>query len=360
VPSRQKPGGTGVFDGDGNPYQEDHVKRTTTLAASVTALAAFLPALLASPIASAQTPKVDGVRAEIKRGTLDVKGGDQANRVALRLKAGDATVVQVDVGDDGFADFSFARGDVDAINVKMGDGNDSVRVDDANGAFTNTIPTTIAGGDGEDSLSGGLGAETFKGGDGDDRVAGGRGADTAYLGRGDDTFRWDPGDGSDVVEGQDDTDAMVFNGAAVGETVTMTAHDGRLTFFRNPAGITMDTNGVERVDFNALGGSDNVTINDLSGTDVTQTNIDLASSVGGNTADGLVDNVIVNATNGDDNIAVNGGGSGVHVTGLATAVSITHADPTDSLSVNTLAGNDSVLTNGVAAVVQMLIDGVAV
>jgi hypothetical protein len=81
----------------------------------------------------------------------------------------------------------------------------------------------------------------------------------------------------------------------------------------------MDTNGVETVDFNALTGSDSVTINDLSGTDVTQTNIDLAGTLGGNAADNTADSVTVNGTGGDDNIAVAGNGSGADVTGLATA-----------------------------------------
>ena len=117
-----------------------------------------------SGYSSARYHRVDGVRAEIKQGTLEVKGSDRADTVALRLKAGDPNTVQVDVGDDGSADFSFARSDLSAINVKMGDGNDSVRVDDANGAFTDSIPTTIAGGDGNDSLNGGpvrSGAETI-------------------------------------------------------------------------------------------------------------------------------------------------------------------------------------------------------
>jgi hypothetical protein len=34
-------------------------------------------------------------------------------------------------------------------------------------------------------------------------VAGGRGNDLALLGAGDDVFVWNPGDGSDIVEGQD-------------------------------------------------------------------------------------------------------------------------------------------------------------
>jgi Ca2+-binding RTX toxin-like protein len=315
-------------------------------------------AALAVPIASsAADHKVDGVRAEIKRGALEVKGGDQDNAVALRLKAADPNRIQVDVGDDGSADFSFARGDLSAIKVKMGDGVDSVRIDDANGALTNSIPTTIAGGGGGDSLNGGQGAETYRGGDGNDSVDGNGGNDTADLGGGSDSFRWDPGDGSDVIEGQDGSDTMLFNGAAGGETVTMTANGARLTFFRVQGNITMDTDDVETVDFNALGGPDNVTVNDLTGTDVTQTNVDLAAAPGGNAADAALDNVVVNATNGDDAINIDGNGPGADVTGLATAVSVKHADPTDSLSVNTLAGTDNVLVNGVAGVLQVLVDG---
>jgi Ca2+-binding RTX toxin-like protein len=327
-----------------------------------TVVVLVLAALVVPALASASNDKVDGVRAQIKRGTLDVKGGDGGQRVALRLTAGDPSRIQVDAGDDGSADFSFARSEVRAIDVKMGDGDDSARIDDTNGAFTDSIPTTIAGGDGDDSLEGGqmqvaAENETFKGGDGNDSVDGGKGNDTAYLGDGNDSFRWDNGEGSDVIEGQDGSDTMVFNGAAGGENVTMTANAGRLTFFRVQGNVTMDTDGVEIVDDNPLNGQDSVTVNDLTGTDVTQTNIDLAATLGGTAPDGIAENVVVNATNGDDDIAINGNGSGADVTGLATAVSITHADPTDTLSVNTLAGTDNVLVNGVAGVLQVLVDG---
>ena len=322
----------------------------------------LVAAALIAPVGSnASNKSVDGIRAEIKRGTLEVRSGDQDNAVAIRLKAGDPTRVQVDAGDDGTDDFSFARSDATAINVKAGDGDDSVRIDDANGVFTNAIPTRIAGGDGDDSLTGGLvagsGNETYRGGEGDDTVVGGRGNDTAYLGGGNDTFRWDPGDGSDVIEGQDGTDTMLFNGAAVAEQVTLSANGRRLTFFRVQANITMDTDGVEIVDFNALGGTDTVTVNDLAGTDVTETNVDLAGTLGGSAADGAVDNVVVTGTNGVDTIDIAGSAAGVNVTGLATAVSVAHPDQTDTLSVNTLAGADSVLVNGVAGVIQVLVDG---
>jgi Ca2+-binding RTX toxin-like protein len=346
--------------------------RLAFLAAAVIAFAVTALAVAAHSSAhkrthdkGAHSNRVEGVRAELRRGTLNVKGSDGGQQVAVRLRAGDPSQIQVDAGDDGSADFTFARADVHAINVKMGDGNDSARIDDANGAFTDSIPTTIAGGDGNDTLAGGqvqplAENETFIGGGGNDLVDGGKGNDTAYLGDGNDTFRWDNGEGSDVVEGQDGTDTMVFNGAAGTENVTMSANGGRLTFFRVQGNVTMDTNDVEIVDDNPIGGADSITVNDLTGTDVTQTNIDLAGAFGGNVGDGVVDNVVVNGTNGDDNIAINGNGSGADVTGLATAVSVKHADTTDTLSVNTLAGTDHVTANGVAGVLQVLVDGAAV
>jgi RTX calcium-binding nonapeptide repeat (4 copies) len=328
---------------------------------ALTAVAALAAAVLGAPARSdASSGNVDGVRVQVKDGALEVKGSEKADALALRLKEGDPDRIQVDVGDDDSADFSFARKDLSNIDVRMAGGEDSFRVDDANGTFTDSIPTRIAGGDDDDALNGGLGAEALSGGTGNDRIAGGKGNDSASLGAGRDTFRWDPGDGSDDIDGQDGRDAMLFNGAGVDETVTMTAAGRRLVFVRNPGNVTMDTNEVETVDFNALAGADTITVNNLKGTDVTQTNLDLAGTLGGGAADGAVDNVVVNATDGDDQIDIEGNGAGADVTGLATAVSLTHADPTDKLSVNTLAGTDNVLTNGVAGVLQVVVDGVAV
>ena len=338
-----------------------HHNRPLSVVAAVLALAPLSLALPAG--ASAANRKVDGVRAELKRGTLNVDGGGRPNDVTLRLKKDDTSRIQVDVGDDRSADFEFARADVHAISIAMGSGRDSVHIDDGNGAFTDTIPTAIAGGQGDDSLNGGQGAESLSGGGGDDSIDGGRGNDTADLGRGEDTFTWDPGEGSDVIEGGSGRDTMVFNGAAANEDVALTANGGRLTFFRNPASVTMDTDSVETVDFNALGGTDRIGVADLSGTDVRQLNVDLAGSLGGDAPDRAADSVILTGTDGDDTVHVDGNGSGADVTGLAPAVSIEHADandPKDSLSINTLAGADNVFAAGVAGVLQVLVDGAPV
>src|SRR5213076_918456 len=144
---------------------------------------------------------------------------------------------------------------------------------------------------GEDAISAApLAAQSvalvLDGGDGNDTLAGDGGNDAALLGAGDDTFVWDPGDGSDTIEGGDGTDTMLFNGANGAEKVELSANGNRLRFTRDVAGITMDTNGVERVVFNALGGVDLVTVHDLTGTDVTSVNVDLAGTLGGATGDG--------------------------------------------------------------------------
>ena len=44
------------------------------------------------------------------------------------------------------------------------------------------------------------------------------------MGAGDDTFVWNPGDGSDIVEGQAGTDTMQFNGANIAEKIDISAN----------------------------------------------------------------------------------------------------------------------------------------
>jgi len=295
---------------------------------------------------------------KLKHGLLTVNGTEASDKIALRLQAGNAAILQVDVGDDGSADFSFERREIAKIAVDARPGDDLLRVDDSNGPFTDSIPTTLDGGAGNDTLGGGAGAEILLGGDGNDSIDGNGGADTAVLGAGDDTFVWDPGDGSDVVEGQDGTDTMLFNGAAGDEQVTLSANGTRLKFFRVQANITMDTAGVERVDFNALGGADLVTVNDLSATDLTAVNVDLASSLGGTAGDGQADRVVVNATDGDDSINVSGDAGGIKASRLATTVNILHPEAGDRLDVNALAGRDSIDASGLAAgTIQLFLDG---
>ena len=125
------------------------------------------------------------------------------------------------------------------------------------------------------TMNGGLGNDLLIGSEGDDLINGGDGNDIALMGAGDDTFVWNPGDDNDTLEGQDGFDTMLFNGANVAEQITISANGGRVTFFRDVANVVMDLNDMESIDFNALGGADKITVNDMSGTDVTEVNINL-------------------------------------------------------------------------------------
>jgi Ca2+-binding RTX toxin-like protein len=299
---------------------------------------------------------------KLKDGVLMVRGTRASEKLALRLQAGDPNILQVDVGDDGSAEFSFARSAIAKIAVNAGAGNDVVRIDESNGLFTDTIPTTIDGGDGNDTIAGGKGVERLLGGRGADSIDGNGGNDLALLGAGNDTFIWDPGDGSDTVEGQAGADTMRFNGANGTDQVELSANGHRLKFFRVQGNITMDTAGVERVDFNALGGADLATVNDLSGTDVRSVNVDLAGALGGTTADGAADHVVVNATNGNDAIDVSGDSTTVKVSGLAATTRILHSEVAkDRLDVNSLAGVDTIGSAGLAAgAIQFFLNGLHV
>jgi Ca2+-binding RTX toxin-like protein len=292
---------------------------------------------------------------KLEHGLLRIKGTRASDNITLRLQVGDPRVLEVAFGDDDAVRFSFERADVASIVVDARGGDDHVTIDEGNGAFTDTIPTAIDGGDGDDTLVGGSGAEVFDGGYGNDSIDGNKGNDRAAMGAGDDTFVWDPGDGSDTIEGDDGADTMLFNGADAADQVDLSANGSRLKFFRQPGNVTMDTAGVERVDFNALGGADTVVVNNLAGTDVTNVDVDLGAD--GNPA-GQADQITVNGTNDDDTIAVAGGDGTGAVTGLAARVGLTNADPADdTLTIDALDGDDVVDASGLAATAVKLQSG---
>ena len=246
-------------------------------------------------------------------------------------------------------DVTHAEAASDTLTVDSLAGADTV---DASGVAAGAIKLEIDGGDDADQLVGSAGG---------DFVDGGKGADKASLGAGDDTFVWDPGEGSDVVEGQSDLDTMVFNDANIAEQVTLSPNGNRLKLVRNIGPVTMDAAGVERVDVNTLGGGDLVTVDDLTGTDVTDVNVDLAATLGGVTGNGADDRVVVNATEADDKLDVDGDAAGVKVSGLAAAISILHAEVADRLDVDTLGGQDTVEPAGLAAgTLKLFVDGVLV
>jgi Ca2+-binding RTX toxin-like protein len=243
------------------------------------------------------------------------------------------------------APFSIDIGTSEKLVLNANGGDDSFS---ATGNLAALIAITVDGGAGNDTILGSNGNDALLGGDGTDFVDGNQGADIAFLGAGDDVFQWDPGDGSDTVEGQDGTDKMQFNGANIAERFEVSANGPRVRFTRDIGTITMDLDGIEAVDVPALGGADTLTVDDLSGTDLTEVNTDLSATGGG--GDGAADSVIVNGTSGDDVIDVAGDESGVSVLGLAARVNIANASAAnDRLTVQANAGDDVVEAAGLSA-----------
>jgi len=167
------------------------------------------------------------------------------------------------------------------------------------------------------------------------------------MGGGDDTYVWNPGDGSDQVDGQAGTDTLLFNGANVSENISISANGSHATLTRDVGNVTMDLNSIEDLQLNALGGADNITVNDLSGTGVKQVAIDLASPPGSGQGDGQPDTVTVNGRSGNDHITIANNGTSVTVSGLPATVTIAGVEvASDRLVISGGAGNDVIDASG--------------
>jgi len=342
-------------------------KRSRTRAVVMTcALASggFAALALASPAGAATTAvKLPG------SSTLTVSGDFRANSIVVSRDAvgnilvnGGAVVVHGSKP---------TVNNVKQIRILAAGGDDTVSLDETNGAlpradiFGGTGNDRLTGSNGLDRLFGGAGAdvliggrgnEQFSGGDGNDFVDGNQGADTVVLGDGNDTFQWDAGDGSDKVDGNAGHDVMLFNGSVAGEVFDVAANGSRVVFFRSVGTITMDVGGVEEIDTRALGGADAFIAHDLSGTDVTDLEVDEAVA---GAPDGAADQVTVDGTDANDIIDVSGSvADGVSVTGLTETVHVTGTDPTDGLDIETAGGNDALTGTPLAAgVVAFSADG---
>ena len=244
----------------------------------------------------------------VNGGAVSIDGGPPINTTEIVVFGGN--------GDD---TISLGNAALPSAQLFGGQGNDML----TGGAGADQL----FGGIGNDTLNGGDGNDTLFGGNGNDTVVGGKGADTAFLGNGNDTFVWNPGDGDDTVEGGAGFDTLDFRGKNGGETIEISpnrsaAEPGAAVFKR--AGGTIDLNGVERIQFEAQGQhSDNITIDDLTGTDVKQVSIDLGGGAPDGVGDDNEDIVSIRSTNGHA-ITVTDHNGVVTVSGLGADVTISN------------------------------------
>src|SRR5262245_53852575 len=270
-------------------------------------------------------------------GTILVNGG------AVPVQGGPATVANTTL-----------------IQASGLDGNDTIALDETNGALP---AASLSGGAGDDVLTGGSGADQLfgeagndtllgkggndllHGGDGNDTLAGGAGDDQMFGEAGDDRMIWNPGDGTDLMEGGDGTDTAEVNGGNGTEVFTLTANGTRVRFDRlTPAPFSLDIGTTEKLVLNMNGGDDS-----FSATG------NLAALIGV-TVDGGDGNDTILGTNGADTLL--GGDGNDFIDGnqgnalalLGTGDDLFQWDPGDGSDiVEGQAGLDTLLFNGSAA-----------
>lgn len=240
--------------------------------------------------------------------------------------------------------FTLDIGTTESLILIAGGGDDQIT---ATGNLASLISLTIDGGDGNDTILAGNGADVLIGGEGNDFIDGQQGGDVAFLGAGTDTYRWDPGDASDVVEGQGDVDTLLFNGSNANENISISANGGRALLLRDVAAVVMDLNDVEKIHVNVIGGTDVVTINDLTGTDVSEVTVSLGAFGGG--GDALSDQVVVNGTGVNDSVTVSRNAGNLVASGLAASVIVEEAEAIDTLVLELGVGTDTATLTGSTA-----------
>jgi Ca2+-binding RTX toxin-like protein len=235
---------------------------------------------------------------------------------------------------------------IERIEAHAGAGNDTI---DASGLPAGRATLRLFAEDGDDRVIGSAGV---------DFINGGRGTDTVSMGAGNDRFQWNPGEGSDVIDGQAGFDTHEFNGSNADERFSLNAGGSDAILTRDVGNIVMDQNGVERVELLTAGGVDNVEIGDLRGTDIRELLVDLAGATGATAGDGAADSVTVNGGTRSDLISVSSNGDDVSINGLAQRTRIANADANDTITVNGGAGADLIDASSVSAgVANVVLDG---
>ncbi|MDP7020419.1 MAG: hypothetical protein QGG36_31765, partial [Pirellulaceae bacterium] len=311
--------------------------------------------------------------------TLQLIGTNVVDTVTSTVAV--VTFNSVDVAPAGIArtEFIGLAGD-DNLNIDLtdgsakfadgGDGDDTID-------FTDATPSVhIVGGGGDDTLTGSSGADFIDAGDGDDSafglagvdaiygragtdvITGGVGNDALFGGDDSDAFIWNPGDGSDLVEGGNvGSDVLVVFGSAAANTFEASAIATRLNVA--PVALTdITAAGIEDLALIGGEGGDTFNIRDLSATEVE--NVELAFDTVGNLADSA--NIWGRTT--DDEIDITDEtdvfGSRVLTAGLQYDVVVVDPDDADGdrLTFNADDGNDDVkAAAGVESEVLITLNG---
>ncbi len=238
--------------------------------------------------------------------SINIRGGSGANTIDLSgVAAADFT---------GLTSVSVTGGDGDDNIVGTADFNDSIIAGDGNDTVTVGIGATfVDGGDGHDTITAADGDDTIEGGDGHDMISAGAGNDSVRAGDGHDTVSGedgddiiDAGDGDDLINGNAGLD--VINGG-FGNDMLMGDADDDTVF----GGAGDDVIGGGDGNDSLVGNSQNDTISGEAGDDSISAGSGADVVTGGDGDDfinGQAGNDTLDGENGNDR-ALGGGGDDV-------------------------------------------------
>jgi len=265
-------------------------------------------------------------------GTDVLVGGTGTDTVLIQGTAGaddiDVTATSYAIAGAGTTTIGGGSGGIERIQIDSGDGGDDIDItgtpagvtsfivnaqggDDAvDVAGTVTTATTIRGGAGNDSLTGGGGSDTLLGGSGDDTITDGAGSDRLEGGDGQDNLITDAGNdavfggadldritirqGTDVVDGGGDSDVVFVETAATSIDVLEFQLRVELVYGASSAQVA----NVEEIFFDVgSGASTTAYVADLAATSV-ETILFLLSD------GGAASTVTVDGSNVADNIGI--------------------------------------------------------
>ena len=287
-----------------------------------------------------------------------IVSGDTSIYVELSGGAGNDTLVYEGRG---MADLDGGAGNDTLVG---GDGKD-----DLNGGgghdrlIGNAGDDDLTGLAGNDTLDGGAGDDKIYGGGDNDRLMGGAGDDKLHGQTGNDHYSWSVGGGNDIiieldgegndsisfgggmtlVGGGDDARNAAYNGAD--DRVTLQNNGGKLRVVTNVETITVDN--IERVGVVLGDGADRITVNDLTGTDVTHIAVDLGESDTAANLDG--NTVTLNGRSVRDTFVVEGWRNAVTGTDPIVKVTTSNADSSDEqvvLITSSDPASDELIVNG--------------
>jgi hypothetical protein len=130
--------------------------------------------------------------AAIAHGVLSIEGTGRSDTIVLTMDSPRTLRVRV-----GNVESTFLKKTFGKIRVTAGRGEDLVAV--GSDVSPITLPVSVSGGDGSDTIIGGAGDDKLDGGAGADQIAGGAGNDTVTGDNGNDDLHG--GDGRDLLSG---------------------------------------------------------------------------------------------------------------------------------------------------------------